>query len=286
MEMHSSFNDLIAAIITGLIGSALTLGVERSLKWFRARSIEKRFPVAGTYLTKYTDKGKVYTDIVKLRQSGNKVRGASILSRENPLNARKWLFEGEVKKEGYIHGTYQPETPFDKGFGAFFCKFGKGGDMQGYWLGKDADESDIQWGDYKFLKQPDFTVSPIQQTDMIRVLEIAERQLGDAYIDESNLHESKENIALCARVRGSVVAFATARLIAADQLLARIDSCLGPRSATLRPLQRRIEGETTIGFVASAATDPEFLARISHRRVVDWVPADRKRCWKGRFFMA
>jgi len=259
--MPASANDLIAAIITGLVGSGITLGVERSVRALNARSIERKFPVAGTYLTKYSDKGKIFTDMVRLRQSGAKIKGESILSSENPLHVQKWIFEGEVKKEGYIQGNYRPETPFDKGFGAFFCKFGKDGDMQGYWLGKDADESEIQWGDYKFMKQPQFTISNIEPTDIVRVLEIAEKQLGDAYIDESHLKTSDENVALCARVHATVVAFATARLVTSDQFLARITSCVGSNSAALRPLERRIDGETKIGFIASAATDLRFSGR-------------------------
>jgi len=259
--MHSSLDDILIALITGLIGSGLTLAVERTVKWLHARSIERKFPIAGKYLTRYGDKDKTSSEIVEFRQRGNMVKGESVVNSDNRLNARRWLYEGEVKKEGYLHGSYQPETPFDKGFGAFFLKFGKDGDMQGYWLGKDADESDIQWGEYKFLKQPAFTISPIEPADMIRVLDIAETQLGDAYIVESQLKESSRNVALCARVERTAVAFATARLVDTDWLLSRIQECIEKDSPVLHPLQRRLEGETRIGFVASAATSEKFKGR-------------------------
>jgi len=259
--MLTSINDLIAAVLTGLLGSLLTLAVERTLRWFRARAIERKFPVSGKYLTRYTDKGQSYKEIVEFRQTGRKIRGESILSCEDRLTDRRWLYEAEVRDEGYIHGSYKPETPFDKGFGAFFCKFGKHGDMQGYWLGKDADESDIQWGDYEFRKQPAFTISAVEKSDVIRVLQIAEQQLGDAYIDESHLETNNESIALCVRVQETAVGFVTARIVPASQFLAMVQESLVEDTATLRPLQRRIVGETNIGLVASSAVSPKFTGR-------------------------
>lgn len=248
-------------ILTGLLWILVTLGVESFFKFFKARTLEKKFPIAGTYLTRYADKGKFYTDVVKLCQSGSKVRGESVPNFENALNSRKWIFEGVVKEEGYLYGSYKPETSFDKGFGAFFLQIGKDGDMNGYWLGKDSDESAIQWGTYTFAKQPVFNVSPIQTNDVTRVFQIAEQQLGDAYIDSAALKIDADHIALCAKVQGTVVAFATARMMQADLLVARFEDCLGKDGIALRPFQRRINGEKNIGLVASAATASDFMGR-------------------------
>ena len=240
-------------LVATLLGGALTLLVQKGSGWLKARRIEKKFPIAGLYLTKYTDKNNRVTELLRLRQSGRRIAGENILNRENDLNARKWLFEGEVRSEGYVHGSYKPEAPFDKGFGAFFLKLGKQGDMEGYWIGKDADESKIQFGEYSFLKQPPFVIVPVEDRDVSAVLRIAEERLGDAYINRSDLRTDVDNIAYCAKVKSIVVGFATARVVETEKLLRRIEEPVAKDLLLLRPIKRRIEGESSVGHVSAAA---------------------------------
>ena len=262
---HSSGRDFLAhgslEVLTGLLWIALTIVAERTVKWFRARSIEKRFPVAGRYLAHYVDKGVKYTELLSLRQRGRKVSGEKIVSTEAGGDRRKWLFDAEVKEQGYLQGGYIPESPFDKGFGGYFLRFLRDGDLLGYWFGKDAEETGIQFGEYRFRKQPDFTIGAIHANDVSEVLQIAEQQLGDAYLEASSLKQSGKNVALCTRVDDCVIGFATGKLLETSDFLGKLEERVSADSQKAKQLTRRLDGEHEIGFVASAAVKPEYAGR-------------------------
>jgi ribosomal protein S18 acetylase RimI-like enzyme len=248
-------------VLVGLLGIGLTLAVQRLSEVWQNRRLQKKFPVAGTYLTKYQDQGSSHTDMVVLKQAGRKIEGESVPNTERSVKTRKWLFTGEIMTEGYVTGSYKPEAFTDKGFGAFFLRFEKDGDMKGYWIGKDADEKEIVSGEYTFWRQPAFAVASLERSDIPRALRIAEDRLGDAYINAEELVPGNGRIAIGARVNDAVIAFATARIEQTDQFLEKVRDRLGPDEHTLVPLERRLTGEKSIGFVASAATDPDFEGR-------------------------
>jgi ribosomal protein S18 acetylase RimI-like enzyme len=263
--MFSAPRELISheatEVLTGLIGIGLTLVVQALATRIRDVGLQKKFPIAGTYITRYVDHDCLHTDIVKLRQRGRHVTGESVPNVERDINSRKWLYKGEIMTEGYVQGSYKPETIADKGFGAFFLKFEKNGDLKGYWIGKDADEVKIVSGEYIFLRQPNFSIGAIDISDQSQVLRIAEARLGDAYINRDHLISGDDKVALCARIDKTVVSFATARMLGTTDFLQAIRERLGAKLPSLLPLERRVAGETKIGFVASAATDSNFEGR-------------------------
>ncbi len=248
-------------IVIGLLGIVLTLFVQKIVEAWRNQVLRKKFPIAGIYLTKYMDQGRSHTEVVELKQQGRHISGQSVENPELNGPSRTWLFEGEIRSEGYLTGTYKPAAFTDKGFGAFFLRFEKNGDMKGYWIGRDADESHIVSGEYTFCHQPQFSITQLNKSDNAQVLRIAEQRLGDAYINPKDLTSDDRAIALCARVQGRVVAFATGRMVKSDEFLQKIRDRLGDAQISLLSMERRVTDETDIGFVASAATDPQFEGR-------------------------
>jgi GNAT superfamily N-acetyltransferase len=240
-------------IVIGLLGAGVSLGLTELFSWRKKRRLERNFPIAGYYISKYEDQGHLHTAMVKLKQLGSNISG------ETTEKHRKWIIEGEVTSDGYLLGRYSPESVLDKGFGAFLLRIDGDCDMDGHWFGRDAKETAIQHGSYRFLKNS-ASIHNITANDVTEVLKIAEGQLGDAYINSSDLMSSKTGIALCAKLQDRIVGFGTAKIIDAKDFYSKLLSFFSNDTA-LRPLQRRLEGEKTIGLIASVATAPSATGR-------------------------
>ncbi len=245
---------ILSEVTAGLIGIGLTIGVERAVKFVGRRRLEKRFPIAGTYMSKYEDKGRIVTAPVELKQRGSEVQGESYEGN------RKWILKGLVTEDGYLQGRYWAENVFDKGFGSFLLKIEPNCDMHGYWFGKDIKEREIQRGSYDFYKR-DISIEPVSPRDIPALLDIAEKQLGDAYINRRDLENGKDRIALSAAVNGRVVGFGTARVIPAQEFYGKFEPFFKQDPTALRPLQRRLPDKENVGLVASVAIAPEFHGR-------------------------
>ena len=270
-----SAHDWIIGIATSLIAFFLTVAGRYIIDWFGNHSVEKRFQIAGTYITKYIDKGATVTELLKLKQKGRRIRGETITNPDQISGARKWLFDGTVVDAGYLQGGYRPESAIDTSFGAFFMRIDRNSDMRGYWLGRDANETTIQQGEYSFRRQPEFSIAAIDISDQVNVLKIAEDQLGDGYIGPKDLEADAKKIAICVKVGGTAVGFATARMIATPELLARIGDSL-PDPSTMRPLENRLTGRAEVGFIGSVAVAAEFTGRGLGAELIDRCIGDLK----------
>lgn len=247
-------NHIASEVVAGLIGIALTIGVERTAKFIERRRLEKRFPIAGTYLSRYEDKGVSTTAPVTLKQSGSKITGYAVEKN------RKWIFEGQVTEDGYFQGRYWAENVFDKGFGSFLLKIDRNCDMDGYWFGKDAKENEIQQGPYHFLKNT-VAIAPVQENEIPALLNIAEQQLGDAYINRDDLDRPKDGIALSARIGDRVVGFGTAKIVDSRAFYSKFEPFFTQDPTKLRSLDRRLPREGKVGLVASVAVLAGYTGR-------------------------
>jgi len=170
------FIGLLAAAFVGVVSYIRTLIVNKLA--------EKKFPVAGEYLTKFEDE----VDGVKvestapaiLTQKGNRLNGYTFM----PEDDRKWILQGEITNNGHVYGIYYAEDPIDKGIGNFFLKVDNKRNMFGLWSGYDSVNGKITSGKYVFHPfQRDFAIFNIAKEHIPQILDISDDELGKDYIN-------------------------------------------------------------------------------------------------------
>lgn len=239
-------NLLIAAI-----GGILTTLFSASIRKYKRFYLERKYPIAGDYLSEYEDeeKGKKFLTKapVKLTQKGKDIRGVTHFS------GRTWILDGEISERGYLFGLYHPESIHDKGAGNFFLEIDKNGDMNGLWSGYDAGNKNIIAHKYSFKRVPKFTIATISQRDVPAVLHLAEHQLGAAYIHVKDLTFGK-SVAAFSSTSGKVLGFCTGKKITLQDLYELIPQLKAKKL-------KQLEAGENLGFIGSIATDPSYSGR-------------------------
>src|SRR5690606_35146465 len=139
-------NIVVGLLSAGFVGLILIL--RKKLSDLHA---ERKYPIAGKYLSKFEDEvnGEKITVTAPaiFNQRGKKIFGETISQLEN----RKWIIEGEITIGGHIHGIYFAEDPHDKGIGNFFLYINHRRHMEGLWSGYDSINQKITSGRYSFM---------------------------------------------------------------------------------------------------------------------------------------
>ncbi len=175
--------DLIRNVAVGVVGGMLVGGFGYLHGYMKNRSLEKKFPLSGEYISKFEDKNKngvktTCTAPVKLKQKGKKITGTTTFAGK-----RTWILEGEVSDDGHIHGIYFAEDPVDKGIGNFFLKVDNHRNMSGLWSGYDSENGRIESGKYTF-KHVNRKIVVLDFSDryVTSIVSIADKQIGQDYI--------------------------------------------------------------------------------------------------------
>lgn len=170
------FIGLLAATFVGIVSYMRTFLINKLA--------EKKFPVAGEYLTKFEDENNGVkiesTAPAILKQIGSKINGITYMPEDN----RKWIIEGEISNSGHVYGIYYAEDPIDKGIGNFFLKVDNKRNMYGLWSGYDSVNGKITSGKYVF--HPffrDFEIIYITRGYIPQILDISDEELGKDYIN-------------------------------------------------------------------------------------------------------
>jgi ribosomal protein S18 acetylase RimI-like enzyme len=175
-------------IVIGLLGAFVVSTISYIVKKVKNNMLERQFPIAGDYLTKFEDEvdGQriVTTAPASLKQHGTQIVGSTAVANDN----RNWIIEGEVSLEGYFHGIYHAEDPIDTGIGNFILKIDNRRHMQGMWSGYDSVNGKITSGEYKFFpihRNIEFHI--LQKVHIPQITEIADDQLGKDYLTDEDL---------------------------------------------------------------------------------------------------
>ena len=256
-------------VIAGLVGALLITLLQSCFRWVRSRRLEAEYPIAGSYISEFMDDGMLYKTPASLKQNGTQIKGTTT------LGTRKWLLEGNINKNGYLIGTYRSGSLHDRGLGSFFLKIDPNRDMRGIWSGLDANKNEIQQGSYVFRRQlNDLSIRPIGMQQIPEILCIAEAQLGDAYIRTPELLTEG---AFYAHTGGRVAGFATSRVGSAGELLEHLQSFFPIGDRIMNPVERRLRGQISVGFIATVAVDPRFEGRGVGTMLVDRCIAELNR---------
>ena len=185
------FGPMWENILVGLLSSALVALITFSHRHLKNKLLEKKFPMAGHYITKFADESngeKVFFSApATLSQKGNKIYGKTNISGDE----REWLLEGEISKQGYLYGFYYAVDPHDKGIGNFFLKINYNRQMNGLWAGFDSVNNKITSGEYAFIPAVStFTLRSLLEKDFSKIVAISEQQLGRDYLNVTDLEKS------------------------------------------------------------------------------------------------
>jgi hypothetical protein len=222
------------------------LSLERLIKGWRRWRFERRFSLGREFLSRYEEKGVWRSAPVTLTQSGSKIKGHS------SDNDRTWKLEGNISEDGRsLWGRYFTENRADGSMGIFFLQVQRNLDLDGYWLGKDPRQTEIQRGEYMFLQCPQITL--VKRSDYPLLLDIARQQLGDSYLREADFHNSSDTIAVCARRENLPIGFGIAKILDAQSFVNQFDELLVDNSNGLRIVKQFIPNHGKLGYLASSA---------------------------------
>lgn len=238
-------------LLTAAIGGVVTLASGVAVRKFRRYKLESKYPIAGNYISEYEDvvdgEKIVVKAPVQLIQTGLRINGST------KFDGRTWILNGEISEHGHLFGMYHAESIHDKGIGNFFLEMQINGDMEGLWSGYDSVNRVITSGRYSFHRQPKFVIEKIEKMHIPAVLSIAEKQLGEAYINVGDLL-SNGNIASYAAVSGKIVGFCTGKKVTLQKIYDSI-----PQLKEMK--LKQLEAVENLGMVASVATDPSYSGK-------------------------
>lgn len=232
-------------------GVVFTYAASQILKAIVRLRQEKQFGISGEYITCYDDqKGEATfsrSAPATLKQSGLKIEGETIFGET------KWRLEGEITKDGYVHGRYfeVANSYGDKGFGNFFLKVKNSNLLEGIWSGYDHGEKKILTGKYVFTKTQEIELCPVQENHIPGILRIAQMQLGDSYIHPEML--IGDNVyAVVALADSKIVGFCFGNIVSAKEYLEKNPKI---KDFKIRPLK----AVDKIGVISSIAVDQDSV---------------------------
>lgn len=192
-------------ILTGLLGAGILGAFQLTLRKGRNLYLQKRYPVAGKYLTYFEDKEGGETvqrkGISKIYQKGRRIHGNTDLS-----DGRRWRLDASLLAGGHVSGIYWAEAHYDEGVGSFYARLSSNR-MSGMWAGHDHVNGTLAAGAYNFVRIPKLKIRRARPGDRTAILSIADDEFGPGYVKESDVAPDAGNIVFVAIDAGRVVGF-------------------------------------------------------------------------------
>lgn len=248
-------------IFVGLLGAAIVGVVSFLSKYIKNKIIERKFPVAGEYLTKYEDEldgEKInYSAPAVLKQNGDRITGYTYMQEDD----RKWIIEGQLSANGHIHGLYNAEDPLDMGIGNFFLKIDHNKNMSGLWSGYDSVNQKITSGKYQFFPiVKNYTIIDLERVHIPQLLEISDNQLGKDYLSFEDLDQaiSNRDKFICKvafnRSDNKIMAFCLCPIIEPNNINTII-------KLSGRPMPRSVLHSELVGIIKTVAVGERYQGR-------------------------
>lgn len=205
--MPEVLSSLGAELAVTAIAFALGVLAQKVRSRLAQRRLEARCPVAGTYFSWYEDEtdGRAFTDkaLIELEQKGDHFTGRTWLSGTGD---REWQLRGEILEGRHLSGVYYHTDPSDPGRGMFFLepRPGEQDSYEGIWAGYDAINRKVTSGRYRWRRQLDVEVRPLdveQEQELTESLAVLAHALGDRYVSRDDVREvatSSSGVALIA----------------------------------------------------------------------------------------
>lgn len=240
--------DLVPEFFVVILGAALHHGYERVARYSEQKKFERLHPLSGDYVTKYDDESGgarvTVTAPANLVQKGRQVKGVT------NFGGRAWVLDGTVTEDGYYLGRYFAENKYDRGTGNFFLKIDANGDLDGMWSGYDSANKIITSGRYVFKKTRPIEIRAATREFLPRLMNIAERELGDSYIHQEDLLPDS-GVTFIGLIDKNPVGFAACHTEAAENYLGARPKIAAERVGALKTSE-------VIGVISTVAVDDKF----------------------------
>jgi len=269
---------ILLAIVQGLVGTAILSLFGLTARFVRDRTIQRRYPVAGHYLSSYEDHDEgqiiqVKADMV-FRQRGRRVWGVT----SDLDDSRRWRLEGRVDDGGRIWGKYGADTPHDPGTGGFFLEMRSDGSLEGLWSGYDASNGGVQAGKYTFRPAVGVKSRAANASDLDESLALLGRALGPRYVTRQALTsymadaEVNKHAFVSRSTSGELVGVATVEIFENSE--AFFDQLPVGQKSTIEGLVPNLDYHR-IGLVRSVAVASDMQGRGVGTQIVqaavDWL---------------
>jgi len=238
-----------AEMLVAVAGGACHYAYNMSANKYKRSKLEKKYPIAGEYISRYEDEenGAVVwrTANVSLYQSGDKISG------KTELGDTVWDLDGHLFGNHLI-GRYSAESHYNEGVGNFFLRIKDRGMLDGIWSGFDAANNKVTSGRYIFRRKIHPEIKQITKAAMPSILRIAEKQLGDSYVNETSLFSNKM-YGYYALVCNKVVGFCAGRNIPTQNFLDKHPAINGHLKS--------LGASETLGILTCIAVDEDYKVR-------------------------
>lgn len=211
-------------IIVGLLSAGIVWVGSLASKKVKEKYLERRFPIAGEYITEYDDEvqGEIvrFTAPARLKQKGRKIVGITALES----NEREWALEGEISKGGHVFGIYYASDPHDKSIGNFFLYINHDNTLEGLWSGYDSVNKKINSGRYFFTPVfRGFKLEDLQEDFIPTVIAISDFQLGKDYLSADSLKkclqkEGKYFARVALNNKREIIGFCLSSILSTDEI--------------------------------------------------------------------
>ncbi len=272
--------NVLADILSGLIGAGILAAITSLLRIAYQRKIERRFPIAGEYLTSYEDRDDSGVVIKKKATASLAQKGHSITGKTYNLDdQRSWNLRMVVERDRYLIGTYTSSQRSDSSLGVIFLdRQGDPDKMSGLWAGYDPYSNRIETGQYSFVRFSPPRIGLLSEIHSQEATALLARELGDHYLTERDLLEYAQKDQAFALVatdgQNRSIAVCLAELLKPDDFDARFGEHADE-------ICRQIPGfsHQTIGFFKSIAVTAKMKGRgigtALLQRSLDWLEQKR-----------
>ena len=182
------FGIAVENIVVGIASGGLVALFATLKRKIANYKIEKKYPIAGEYISKFEDENdgniEIVTAPVVIKQQGKNITGKTKVIDGN----RCWILEGEISSGGHLYGVYYAEDPYDKGIGNFFLYINYNKRMEGIWSGFDSVNQKITSGRYIFTPvMSDFVIMDALENDIPNIVDISDKELGKDYLNDDDI---------------------------------------------------------------------------------------------------
>lgn len=219
--MYTVFGVAWENILVGILSGVLVTLMQRLVKRYNDWKIEKKYPIAGNYITKFEDEENG-VKIIKAASATFTQKGKTI-GGETQEGSRFWLFDGKITDSGYLHGIYYSKDPHDKGIGNFFLHIDYQRNMEGLWSGYDSINKKIVSGRYSFTPMVNnIIIHDTTENDIPAIANLVDKELGKDYLPEELLSDfaaSKDRYVFeVAKIENEIVGFCISIIADRDEV--------------------------------------------------------------------
>ena len=216
LEFIPTSADIVSELLTGALGGLVVTSFGLGIRIHRRRKLERRFPVAGRYISFFEDVENGERVVVPSRAEVTQ-RGSTIRIVNDTVDGRSWTLDGTILQGGHISGVYSADADYDEGVGSFYLRVAHNL-LDGMWSGYDHANRMTTAGRYWFKRMLPVEINNAGQDDVNDILHTSGNAFGYGYTEPDQAVNDDTHYAIVARVDGEFAGFCFGHVLEADSL--------------------------------------------------------------------